>query len=1196
MIIFLKSLAFIKPSLLLLLSIFLYSCGGSSGSDNGTGSGTGNGGNGNNGSTNDPGSSSPTMHELSITVNGSGMVSGLDQNCAESCTQAFEEGKTINLVATANTNFSFSGWSGTCSGQDVCSITVNQDINIQANFVEEDDTSPLPTNTPTSTPSPTSEPMATVTPTTTPTPTVTPTATPTPTPTPTNEPISTGPTGGPTPVDGSTVYYVDQNHANANDSNSGTSEDQPWLTLDKAFNTVAPGNFVYIKGSLDPSSADAIYDRSDKNGFDIKTPGQPGNMITFRNFPGHTVILEGDFSDDGIALNNASYHHFYGFIIRKFEQAAEGFSPKTDIIIEQTEFSHTTQTGLRLRETTNLTMRDVYIHHCYESGISVRNGSNILFERVESSFNDDGKGSDGDADGFHTIGGDNIVFRDSIARNNSEDGFDLNANATLYNVIAENHLAANIKIWRRDADNYAEKTVTIINSVSRNAGEAGIKISEGARLRLYNSVVYGSGEEAVAFRVPDGHSQPVLTSEIVNSIIMNNGTYGVDLRSGNDVTEHNNIYFNNGRNHTNNFSMDDSSMITNPLFFGPGAGDFRILNASPAIDSGFTLTDITTDFNGDSRPIGDAYDIGIDERSPPPAGNSPALFTAPQEDMYTINEGETLAFSFTAVDQENDSITFSTLNDLPPNASLNSETGEFTFSPDFNQGGGTSNPSIDYELEFVVADEFITEPTDTMTIHVRVNHVNRAPEYIGQEKYTLIENRPFMLKLSGFDIDGDTMVYHLSSELPEGLSLNNETGEIIGTVTSTGTFNVDIQVQEDTPAALMFEGTIQLEVLPEQPYQSSQALREVVVNSSAEFSAALNSAQPGDHILLMTGEYDSVNNISFSGTRENPIVIAAAPGQQPVFDGTGLSSPEAFNFNNRASHIILDGLTIRNEGESLYFRSSHENITIMNTSIENASFGILSGELRELRVENVSINNVDDRGLYLGSVINGHFYNVDVDTSADRGFSSADESNDNIQILNSEFNNSGRYGILVRAKSAHIRNTVVNDAGWGVYILSGGAYFIQNTLIHRLDLPGDRGVGIAVSGNTWVVVENSTIADSDDYGIDLSSSADYFRLRNTIIADTEVFSLLVRGEGADTMIEQNNLFDGTLFNYNAHTSSLTQDAGFIEPGSNFRLGAGSPAIDAGQAIDYINIDLDGLTRDAGNSLDIGAYEYQGSAD
>ena len=427
--------------------------------------------------------------------------------------------------------------------------------------------------------------------------------------------IPTPTTGGPVPNSSTLhVYYVDQNHPGANDANVGTSESEPWKTPDKAFATVRPGDFVYIKGSTNPTSSAAIYDRTLKNGFNILTPGEAGKPIVFRSYPGHTVIMQANGSRIGILLDKASYHHFYGFIVRNFQKSAEGVGIKTDITIEKSEFTKTYEAGLRLRDVTNVVLRDVYIHHCFESGVSVRNGKNVLFERVESSYNNDFKGVDGDGDGFHTYGGDNIVFINSVARGNSEDGFDLNANATLINVLSENHPAANLKLWRRSVDNWAPKKMTVINSIFRNSGETGIKISEGAELHLYNSIVDNAGEDAIGFRTPSNTSQAVVTSEIINSIVSNSHE-GVIVLPGNKLTANNNLYFQNDYRDVYGFLTTATSLIdVDPMFIG--SGNYHLRDGSPAIDKGVILSNTNTqkDVDGQARPNGSTYDIGIDER------------------------------------------------------------------------------------------------------------------------------------------------------------------------------------------------------------------------------------------------------------------------------------------------------------------------------------------------------------------------------------------------------------------------------------------------------------------------------------------------------------------------------------------------------------------------------------------------------
>ena len=106
-----------------------------------------------------------------------------------------------------------------------------------------------------------------------------------------------------------------------------------------------------------------------------------------------------------------------------------------------------------------------------------------------------------------------------------------------------------------------------------------------------------------------------------------------------------------------------------------------------------------------SKYVTVAVDIGGSSNYPPVISFNPTTTT------YTINQGETVAFTVSATDADNDNITLSATS-LPTNASLSpsnpvmgqgSVSGNFSFTPDYNQSGAQV-------INFSASDGIATTP------------------------------------------------------------------------------------------------------------------------------------------------------------------------------------------------------------------------------------------------------------------------------------------------------------------------------------------------------------------------------------------------------------------------------------------------------------------------------------------------------
>ena len=79
---------------------------------------------------------------------GQGTVSGPGISCGDTCLAAYNAGTVVSLSALAAPGSIFGGWSGGgCSGTGLCTVTMNANITITANFK----TAPVPTTVPTTT-------------------------------------------------------------------------------------------------------------------------------------------------------------------------------------------------------------------------------------------------------------------------------------------------------------------------------------------------------------------------------------------------------------------------------------------------------------------------------------------------------------------------------------------------------------------------------------------------------------------------------------------------------------------------------------------------------------------------------------------------------------------------------------------------------------------------------------------------------------------------------------------------------------------------------------------------------------------------------------------------------------------------------------------------------------------------------------
>lgn len=162
----------------------------------------------------------------------------------------------------------------------------------------------------------------------------------------------------------------------------------------------------------------------------------------------------------------------------------------------------------------------------------------------------------------------------------------------------------------------------------------------------------------------------------------------------------------------------------------------------------------------------------------------------------TVDELVQLTFTATETDPDvADSHTF-TLIDAPDGASIDPNSGVFTWTPTEAQGAET------YHLDVVVTDNGSPNKSDSENISVTVNEVNVAPTLVnpGTQVNGELDVINFSINTTDTDLPVNTLTWSATG-LPLNLSINTGNGIITGTINagaaSGSPYSVNVVVQDN---------------------------------------------------------------------------------------------------------------------------------------------------------------------------------------------------------------------------------------------------------------------------------------------------------------------------------------------------------------------------------------------------------------
>ncbi len=415
----------------------------------------------------------------------------------------------------------------------------------------------------------------------------------------------------PAPAPGQTFYVA----PNGDNGNPG-SEARPWASIDKAVNTLTPGQTVLVKNGTYIN--DYMF---------ITRSGTPGRPITFRAYPGDRPVVRISTDNGGATMQGASYINLEGFdfeyvtpnpgrsaqeaigvsvnpgvssdaartprlpnhvrvignVVRGFPAGgisvglADYVTVEGNTVLENARYAPNEPSGISLGELVNLDEKPG-AHNIVRGNGGFRN-ENLL---------------PGTAIGLTTISDGNCIILDDLRQTQSLEGYSAYLQPFLVGGLAYP----------------AYKSQTLIeNNVCAGNGGRGIHLYKSDHALVRNNTLYqNASTPGIEGELSVGSASDVhFVNNVVYARVDRPATYNYDSTG---ISYERNLYF--GSSTLPNRSAND--LVADPQFVRPGtdqsSADFHLRPGSPAIDAALPGEAPAFDQGGDPRPLGAGPDLG----------------------------------------------------------------------------------------------------------------------------------------------------------------------------------------------------------------------------------------------------------------------------------------------------------------------------------------------------------------------------------------------------------------------------------------------------------------------------------------------------------------------------------------------------------------------------------------------------------
>jgi len=405
-----------------------------------------------------------------------------------------------------------------------------------------------------------------------------------------------------------TNYYV---ATWGSDSNPGTSA-APWRTLQWAVDHIAAGDTILV------ASGSYV-------GCRITHSGAAGSPSTLKADVGASVLVNAE-------PPTSTRHSFIEAYISTSQTVNYW-------VIDHLEVSGSGGYGVDLHFTSNITVQNCYVHNSSITGLYSSHGPYTSFLNNETSAN-------GEHGIYHCNSADYPTIRGNLSHDNSKAGVHMNGdlsqggNGLIYYPDIEKNA-----IYNNDPGNAASALNlgavwygTIFNNLCYNNHDRGISLydSDGASGSSYNKVycntfVSPSDSNDIIVIPASSKKKPNPVGNLVKDNILytaNTGAKSLRVYGSGALATGGSDYnavidrfsINGGKNTINlttwrTYGFDAHSFLSTPtaLFVDPANNNYHLKSGSPAANAGTTLSEVTTDLLGVTRPQGSAYDIGCYE-------------------------------------------------------------------------------------------------------------------------------------------------------------------------------------------------------------------------------------------------------------------------------------------------------------------------------------------------------------------------------------------------------------------------------------------------------------------------------------------------------------------------------------------------------------------------------------------------------